>query len=1036
MNGMNWHAIKQSDFLRKPAVALGRAVTAFLMVGGLFPGGISAANVPTTNSESIHLTSVSIEPCSFQTNLLTNPGFEEAEASGIPKGWNWDRRNTDAICRTDRSQAHHGRQSLFLTNGTDFGAHVYGTLWRAEPIKLVSGKTYTMSAWVKSEAPGIMSLIGGTDWQFRTQASPTGGKWFRITKSFTPGPADCNFTLRINTESVTSGAWIDDVKLEEGSTATIDPAGLSENTPVSLDAENSDLLIQGDGAFDLAFVMTSCDAMTGTWTATLSSGETCRQPANFAAGTWRVRVKGDAASALDTPRTLALRLTNKEGELAVAEAALRFYSPSNALLQLQVLKNRIPSLQQDLKALKERGVDTSYPRVTSTVLENFIDYAEEDARHGEVRRSLEQIADMQNMASRLERELKEALAGQRLFEAVPRWTGEKRPQIKGSSFIAPVRLPGGNVVERPVFFNGYGHFGRVVSDMEKWPDYGANIIQIEVGPSAIFPSETQTNEAPIHALLQTLDRAQKSGVAVCLLISPHYLPDWALKKWPDLNKHRDGFLQYCLHAPEGREFLRRFIAVLIPPIKDHPALHSICLSNEPVNQEEPCEPARRQWQAWLEKRHGNIASLNSLCGSNFTAFAQVSLPDPFESHPAQAIWMDYLRFNQESFAEWHAMLADSIHRIARDLPVHAKAMTWTMTKDIEVKRGVDATLFGRFSNINGNDAANIFNYGDGEFAQGWVDNAMGHDLQRSVLDAPVFNTENHVITDRDTRPVPPAHIRAALWQAAVHGQSATTVWVWERTFDPKSDFSGSIMHRPACAEAVGVLNYDLNRAALEITAIQQAPPQVLLLQSLTASAWDAGRYSECLEKLYTALSFTGLKPGFITERQLEAGIIPSTAVVFVPGITHLSSAALSSLSQYKGRLVFVGDGGLLTHDEYGQPATLKLTGENIPFKPSVTSSRDLRRQIIPRLSTWNVQPDVTLLDASNQPAWGVEWRTANMPAGLIINLCNYDKKPATLTLLRNGQAIAARDVLNETQIKGPLTLAPLEVRLLRVEPAN
>ena len=76
--------------------------------------------------------------------------------------------------------------------------------------------------------------------------------------------------------------------------------------------------------------------------------------------------------------------------------------------------------------------------------------------------------------------------------------------------------------------------------------------------------------------------------------------------------------------------------------------------------------------------------------------------------------------------------------------------------------------------------------------------------------------------------VPARHIRATLWQAAAHGQSATTSWVWERTFDPKSDFAGSIMHRPACAEAVGVVNYDLNRAALEITAIPQAPPRVLL----------------------------------------------------------------------------------------------------------------------------------------------------------------------------------------------------------------
>ncbi|MGA2662059.1 MAG: beta-galactosidase, partial [Verrucomicrobiota bacterium] len=377
-----------------------------------------------------------------------------------------------------------------------------------------------------------------------------------------------------------------------------------------------------------------------------------------------------------------------------------------------------------------------------------------------------------------------------------RWTGDKRPVIRSSSFMAPARLPGGAPMERPVFLTGYGHFSQVVSDMEKWPDYGVNIIQIELGPSRVFPNEGRTDEAPVRELSRMLDRAQKSGVAVCLLISPHYLPGWALEKWPQLRQRREGFLRYCLHAPEGRELLRRFILTALAPIKDHPALHSICLSNEPVNEEEPCEPARQQWRTWLEKRHGSITALNSLCGANFTAFAEVPLPNPFGPRPALALWMDYIRFNQEFFADWHRMLADAVHEVAPGLPVHAKAMTWTMINDGDVKYGVDATLFAKFSNINGNDSVNFFDFGDGEFARGWQLNAMGHDLQRSVLDAPVFNTENHLIEDRDTRYVPAAHVRAALWQAAVHGQSATAIWVWERTFDPKSDFAGSIMHRP------------------------------------------------------------------------------------------------------------------------------------------------------------------------------------------------------------------------------------------------
>ena len=130
------------------------------------------------------------------------------------------------------------------------------------------------------------------------------------------------------------------------------------------------------------------------------------------------------------------------------------------------------------------------------------------------------------MSSRLSQELQEVLVGQRQLAGVPRWTGDQRPRVKSSSFVAPVRMPGGAVMQRPVFFNGYGPFSQVIADMEKWPDYGTNIIQIEVGPRAILPAEDRTDSDPVRALLHTLDRAQRSGVAVCLLISPHYFPDW------------------------------------------------------------------------------------------------------------------------------------------------------------------------------------------------------------------------------------------------------------------------------------------------------------------------------------------------------------------------------------------------------------------------------------------------------------------------------------------------------------------------------
>ena len=989
--------------------------------------------------ETARLNAFAVEAVQCGPNLLSNPGFEKATPGGIPEGWQWDKRNTDAACVIDRASAHRGAQSLRIANGTAFGANVYGMLWRTHPAKLTEGKPYTLSAWVKTDAPGLVNFIGGADWQFRLHVPATGGQWQRLAQTFTPGRKDCDFTLRINTESATPGVWIDDIKLEEGTLPTPDPMGVDPigegERSAFLDADEAETRVQGDGPFAAAFTLNSSRALSGTLSASLNAGESYRQPVNVAAGVWRIQVKGETSSSSDAPCTLSLKLEAANNESLAARAAVRFFSANNALTRLAVLRNNLPGLAADLKAVQEKGHDISYPQVPATILENFVGYAAEDVRRGEVRRALEQIADMEPMAARLSRELKEALAGQRQFAAVPRWTGEKRPVVKSSSFLAPVRMPGGGTAERPVFFNGFGHFGQVLTDMEKWPGYGVNIIQIEVGPSMLFPGENQTNDAPVRTLIQTLDRAQKAGVSVCLLISPHYFPEWALKKWPHLRKHREGFLQYCLHAPEGRDLLRRYIAALIPAIKDHPALHSICLSNEPINEEEPCEPAQRQWQAWLEKRHENVASLNALCGANFASFAAVPLPNPFGPRAAPALWMDYIRFNQEVFADWHKMLADAVHETAPGLPVHAKGMTWTMLNEGAVQRGVDATLFGAFSNINGNDSENYYDGSDDEISHGWQLNAMSCDLQRSVLDAPVFNTENHLIPDRDTSFVPASHIREALWQAAVHGQSATAIWVWERTFDPRNDFAGSIMHRPACAEAVGIVNHDLNRAALEITALQQAPPQALILQSVSASVWDAGGYGDCMGKLYTALSFTGRKIGFVTERQLEGGLIPDAPLIFVPNITHFSDSAIASLRRFKGRIVFVGESGLLSRDEFDRPRPSNLATEKIAFRDGATSARDLHTQLLASLSAWNIHPALDLRDTAQHPAYGVEWRSAEFNGHWVVNLCNYCKKTANVTLTQNSRSITAYDVLSGEKVDATLTLSPLEVKLLRVEPA-
>lgn len=988
----------------------------------------------------LRILSYKLEKIQVRENLVPNPSFEEAQpGTKIPVGWIWDKRNTNATCEMDDSRSHSGKISLKFTNGTPFGAHIYGTIWTAQPIHLTPGKTYTLSAYVLSDNPGVAWLGGGHSWQFRLFLPPTtNGEWKRIWMNFTPSEADSDFTLRINTDSPTEGFWVDDVKLEEGEQPT--PASLITELGIE-PAFDTAKDISGDGDFSIPFIIYSPKDTKATLFVEMGNAPLFKQEINIPQGASLLTLMGNAQG-VNGKQSLRIGFLEGDKTLTASEFSFSFISSSNAESRLKKIEEMLPSFKQSLERLKSKGEDISYPLVTYTVLENFTKYAEDDLNYYNqtkaewvLKRALYAIDDMEKMSERLRNQLFEAEKGRLHFPKVPRWTGEERPKIEGSSFIAPTRTTGFKSIQRrPVFFTGYGAFGQVRADIEKFPNYGVNIIQIEFGPSDIFPRENEVSDAPIKETLAILDRAKKAGVAVNLLISPHYFPGWMLDKYPELRKRRDGFLQYCLHAPESKELLLRYIETIIPPLKDHPALHSICLTNEPVNVEEPCEYAIRDWHFWLKDKHKDIATLNKRWNANYSSFEEIPLPNPFspDFNLQTPIGMDYVLFNQEWFAGWHKMLADAIHKITPDLPVHAKAMTWTLVNDVDVRYGVDAELFSNFSQINGNDSANFYSHSQGEFAQGWIGNLLPYDLQRSMKNAPIFNSENHLIPDRETRYVPPEHIRCALWREAIYGQSATTIWVWERTYDPKSDFAGSIMHRPLCAEAVGIVNHDLNRLAEYVRDIQNIKPNVYIIMSNSAKVWDMGRYSDCLSKIYTALTFSGVKIGFVSERQLERGKIPSAKIIFVPDMLHISDKAFEGLKKFKGKLVFLGEGELLKFNEYNQPRSERLEGERMDYRYGQTTWSDLWISLRPKLKDWGIEPLVEVVDNSGKPIWGVVWLCATSKKGILINICNYKNEKVMIKLRKAGDR--AIDLITGERISpSNLVLSPLEFRLLLIE---
>jgi len=963
---------------------------------------------------------------SLSPNLVSNSSFEIIDG-GLPKGWSFDQRNTDATMTVDETVSHSGKRSLRFTNGTPFRAHVYGMLSYLGGVPVEPDSTYTLSCYTRSEEPGIAWIGGGADWRERLRFPPTEGAWQRVTRTIRTGPDERTWTLLVISESPTEGFWIDDVKFERGEDATpYVPEEGATAEQVALDVPRT---IAADKALTLGSWVYSPKAIPN---ARLRAELRDAKGASIAAPTWEGELAAGAAyaefrygvRAQDAQQcTLEMTVLSGDQALASAKATFMLYAADRERQRLAATREAAARVRQLYDQTRAAGSDCAYQLATLTVAANFCDFAAEDIDAKEVLRAQEQITEIDGMLARAEGELRAILEGRAKDRPVPRYVTSPI-SIVGSSFVATVRWPDGRQEQRPVFFTGYGHFGSVRRDLEKFPSYGLNIIQVEFGPNSTLPSEGEESTAPIEDFKQLLDRAEKSNVAVNLLLSPHYFPQWAYEKWPEVGGVDGGFIRFSVDAPQTRAIHERHLRLTASQLKGRLGLHSYCLSNEPLYLNAQKDPNnQRKWVEYLRAKYGDVAKLNEAHRAQYPSFEAVPIPQP--GPQATSLYYDWCRFNNERFAGWHQWMADVIHEVDPKVPVHAKIMNTVFSRDCAAW-GIDPELFCDLSQIGGNDCCKWYDHGKDTWANGWQGENMFFDLLRSCKAQPIFNSENHVIIDRDLAYIPPAHIRDIIWQSAVHGEGASTMWVWERTLDRRSDFAGSIMHRPACAEAHGRTALDLMRLAPEVAALQTAPARLAIVYSIASLIYNP-KYQDWLSRVYQALNFTGEKIDFITERQLAAGKARQYEAILAPGVTHLPPDSLEGLRQC-GKLIVTAGEGCLSRDDLDREA--KGPGpQHVAALPD-TDGVALRDAIVELLGQEGWARPVVVRDAeTGQEAWGVEWLSTDVRGWLIVNLVNYTQKPIKVRV--EGPKGQATDLFADRPAPQTLTLEPLEPALLR-----
>jgi hypothetical protein len=716
---------------------------------------------------------------------------------------------------------------------------------------------------------------------------------------------------------------------------------------------------------------------------------------------------------------------------------------------LRRIASKLDTLHKRLRQGKATGRQMAYQRVDARVVESFLQYVRDDMADGDTSHAVRALWTVRF----LDQVCDEALGGAAAILENPLL------DLAGPAYqTGPVVIRDGAFWqnEHPVFFTGVGHFDQARRDTPILAEYGLNIIETDLGPNSVLTGPGAVDLQPIYDLLKVLDDAAAHNVAVNLHTAPHYLPGWVFEQNPELAQCGRGFIPFCIEAPQTRAVHERYLRTLMPLIAGHPALHSICLSNEPTYTDK-CAYSRTKFHAYIKDKHGSIESANALYGSSFASFDDVPIPEDPSNYP---LYFDWCRFNQDRFVDWHAFMRDIVHEYDPHLPVLVKVMSTVLDPPRCFALGINHEDFNALDSIAGNDCHQLFaeeelnEYArhwqgmhrgelawrrvDGEqneYAQHWQGMALNYIFQRSTAPASViYNAEDHVIRDGDWSFIPDGHIRTAFWTQALHGQGAATTWVWDR--DQEGNRADNILTRANCVRAMGHIALDLNRLAREVYALQHAKSDLAIFYSHSSLLPSAAHVDE-MAATFEGAYFVDTTCDIVTERQALAGNLGNYKIVVAPQASHVPDDVAKAFQDYiasGGLVMTVGE--CFTHDEYGRArnTTLEQAGPGrLVAYPGPLTGRAYREILDGLLDEAQCDRPVRIEGEYGEPIWGVNLRTVEHNGKRLVSLVNFSRRNHTVVLDTDASIVRAVNLFNNTEVPQPLSLAPLEPLLLSLE---
>lgn len=623
------------------------------------------------------------------------------------------------------------------------------------------------------------------------------------------------------------------------------------------------------------------------------------------------------------------------------------------------------------------------------------------------------------------------------FIPVPVLKKGEHPQIAGTDLVQNVVWPDGTMERRPVYLFGFGAFGEMLNDVDFLGKLGVNYAQTEIGPSHIYPNEGKYSSRRVDVLQKFLAGAEKNGILLDLLISPHYIPKWFFEKNPNANIHLGGFLRIGLNRPATAELMHSSYSRALPELADQAALYSVSVTNEPVAfLWHKDRDTASLWEQYLQKHYQTIGNLNRKWGTKYSEFSAIqpvlSPPQvPFEFDPRLYDWTD---FNAERLANWIGGLGTIVAKSLPGKPQSSK-MIQRNFKQYDLMQGVDVHHFCRNGVLNGFDGGTQPN------ESSFVRQMVARSLLTGARKAPLLNTEHHLLRDRNTDPVPEGFVRAAFFTDALTGLNGSVAWNWDWDGkDRNSIFTGLFRYRPGATEEYVRTGLDLMRLAPDVSAISRIEPEVGILYSRANILWNQESI-DILHNTFAAVSAAGIQPVVIPDQLLASGKImerfPKLKALILPDVRYLPDEVFSGLEVFMQSGFHQGRGVLLIGERpemtpYWKKRSTGIFDDTAAISERLSLDKANSEAILKQLEKFGVKPEVTLRSSDGKIASGIFFRSTTVAGRRIGAAVNVGRVAGEFYWQdSNGKRLRFSDTTNLTPDSPQETfkLTPWEVRL-------